>query len=50
MSKKAIVNYKRGWSDDYIQYDFALFSGKDAQKGQLCYLLQSSWKRIVPTK
>ena len=36
MSKK--VN-KRGWNDDYIQYGFAHFSDKNAQKGQcvICY-------------
>ena len=36
MSKKAS---KRGWDDDYIQYGFARFSDKDAQKGQcvICY-------------
>ena len=36
MSKKA---NKRGWNDDYIQYGFAHFSDKDAQKGQcvICY-------------
>ena len=36
MSKKAS---RRGWNDDYIQYGFAHFSDKDAQKGQgvICY-------------
>ena len=36
MSKKAS---KRGWNDDYIQYGFAHFSDKAAQKGQcvICY-------------
>ena len=36
MSKKAS---KRGRNDDYIQYGFARFSKKDAQKGQcvICY-------------
>ena len=36
MSKKAS---KRKWNDDYIEYGFARFSDKDAQKGQcvICY-------------
>ena len=36
MSKKAS---KRGWNDDYIQYGFARFSDKDAQKEKcvICY-------------
>ena len=36
MSKKAS---KRGWNNDYIQYGFAHFCDKDAQKGQcvICY-------------
>ena len=39
MSKKPSVNHKRGWSDDYIQYGFAYFPDKGAQKGQcvICY-------------
>ena len=36
MSKKPS---ERGWNDDNIQYGFAHFSDKDAQKGQcvICY-------------
>ena len=30
MNKKAKVNYKKGWNDDYIQYHFALFPDKYA--------------------
>ena len=30
MNKKAKVNHKKGWSDDYIQYQFALFLDKYA--------------------